>query len=126
MRAVVSQYFFPILSGDLIVTVAVGHREHILDAGSVFKIVSGSDLPDKDTVVRPKERNNPKGPPQQVPVHNRTQFHDSRDEFALRTIRAFAIGIGGEVGERHASLFFDFMGRFLFKCVKTHSIFHGG
>ena len=52
MRAVVSQYFFPILSGDLVVTVVVGHREHVLDAGSVFKFVSGSDLPDKDTVVR--------------------------------------------------------------------------
>jgi hypothetical protein len=52
MRAVVSQYFFPILSGDLVVTVAVGHREHILDTGSVFRFVSGSDLPDKDAVVR--------------------------------------------------------------------------
>jgi len=52
MRAVVSQYFFPILSGDLVVTVAVGNREHILNAESVFKLVSGSELPDKDTVVR--------------------------------------------------------------------------
>lgn len=52
MRAVVSQYFFPILSGDLVVTVAAGHREHVLDAGSLFKFVSGSDLADRDTVVR--------------------------------------------------------------------------
>jgi hypothetical protein len=52
IRAVVNQYFFPILSGDLVVIVVVGHREYVLDAGSVFESVSGSDLPDKDTVLR--------------------------------------------------------------------------
>ncbi len=52
MRAVVTQYFYPILSGDLVVTVVAGHREHVLDAKSIFKFISGSDLPDKDTVIR--------------------------------------------------------------------------
>ena len=52
IRAVVSQYFFPILSGDLVVTVVVGHEEHVLDARTIFEFISGSDLPEKDAVVR--------------------------------------------------------------------------
>jgi hypothetical protein len=52
IRAAVIQYFFPILSGDLVVTMVAGRNEYDLDAGSIFQVVSESDWPDKDTVRR--------------------------------------------------------------------------
>lgn len=52
MGAVINQYFFPILSSDLVVAIADGHRERIIDSTSIFKFVFESDLPKKDMVVR--------------------------------------------------------------------------
>ena len=52
IRAAVNQYFFPILSGDLVVTVIVGRNENNLDSVSIFEVVSKNNWPDKDTVLR--------------------------------------------------------------------------
>ena len=52
LKAVINQYFFPILSEDLVVIVAFGQSQQILDAKSIFQYVTLSDWPDKDTVLR--------------------------------------------------------------------------
>lgn len=51
IRAVVRQYFFPVLSGDLVVVVVAGHHEQVLDGGSIFEFVSRSEMRDKDIVA---------------------------------------------------------------------------
>lgn len=52
IRAVIHQYFFPILSGDLVVTVGSGRSSQTLDAGSLFTFVATTDWSDKDNVIR--------------------------------------------------------------------------
>ena len=52
IRAVINQYFFPILSGDLVVMVTSGHSQQVLDANSIFELVSTSGWPDRDTVLQ--------------------------------------------------------------------------
>ena len=52
VQAAVKQYFFPILSGDLVVKVVHGQREHILDGRTIFQCISESDWPDKGSVLR--------------------------------------------------------------------------
>ncbi|MCX8117097.1 MAG: hypothetical protein N3G78_04075 [Desulfobacterota bacterium] len=52
LRAVVNQYFFPILSGDLAVTVVEGNREQELSRLSILRFVENSNLPDRDSIRR--------------------------------------------------------------------------
>jgi hypothetical protein len=52
IQAVVKQYFFPILSGDLAVKVVDGQKEHLLDAGTILQRIFESDWSDKDSVLR--------------------------------------------------------------------------
>jgi len=52
IRAVIHQYFFPVLSGDLVVNVTSGGSSQTLDAESLFAFVEKTDWPDKDNVIR--------------------------------------------------------------------------
>ncbi|MBN1626672.1 MAG: hypothetical protein JW944_09125 [Deltaproteobacteria bacterium] len=52
MRAVISQYFFPILSGDLVVSISDRHNEKVLDSESIFRFVSIREFPNKEMAVR--------------------------------------------------------------------------
>jgi hypothetical protein len=52
IQAVVKQYFFPILSGDLVVNVVDGQREYILNDKTIFQCISESDWSDKESVLR--------------------------------------------------------------------------
>jgi hypothetical protein len=52
LRAVIHQYFFPLLAEDLVVIVASGRNQQVLDARSIFQYVSLSDWSEKDTVLR--------------------------------------------------------------------------
>jgi len=52
IRAVIHQYFFPLLAGDLVVAVGFGQGQQVLDARSIFQYVSLSDWSDKDAALR--------------------------------------------------------------------------
>lgn len=52
LRAAMDQYFFPILAGDLVVTVVDGGRSQVLTQESIFPIVSSTDWPDKAALIR--------------------------------------------------------------------------
>ena len=52
IRSVINQYFFPILSGDLAVTVAGGAHEQALDGKTLFAYIAGTDWPDRNGLVR--------------------------------------------------------------------------
>ncbi len=52
IRAVIHQYFFPLLAEDLVVAVAFGRNQQVLDARSIFQFISLSDWSDKDEILR--------------------------------------------------------------------------
>ena len=52
VRAVINQYSFPILTGDLVVTLASGRSQQALDAQSIFSFVSLTNWLDKGPVTR--------------------------------------------------------------------------
>jgi hypothetical protein len=51
IRAAINQYFFPILSGDLVVIISSGPNEKVLDAESIFSFVSSTSWEDKKTLI---------------------------------------------------------------------------
>lgn len=51
IRAAINQYFFPILSRDLVVIISSGPNEKVLDAESIFSFVSSTDWEDKKTLI---------------------------------------------------------------------------
>jgi len=52
IRSVIDQYFFPILSGDLVVTVAGGAHQQILDEENLFHYIEGTDWQDRKGLIR--------------------------------------------------------------------------
>jgi hypothetical protein len=52
IRATITQYFFPILSKDLIVTIDVGQSQQVLDSDNISGLVSATDWPDKEDFIR--------------------------------------------------------------------------
>jgi len=52
IRATIDQYFFPILAGDLVVTIADRHSQQILDKESIAQFVSATGWPDKDIILQ--------------------------------------------------------------------------
>ena len=52
IRSVINQYFFPILSGDLVVTVAGGANQQVLDEQNLFTYIDGTDWQDRKALIR--------------------------------------------------------------------------
>lgn len=52
IRSVIDQYFFPILSGDLAVTIAGGTNRQDLDEKNLFTYIEGTDWPDRKALIR--------------------------------------------------------------------------
>jgi hypothetical protein len=50
IRSAILHYFFPILSGDLVVTLRDGPGTNVLDAKSIFSFLDRTDWPDKNLV----------------------------------------------------------------------------
>ncbi len=52
IRSSICHYFFPILAGDLVVIVRNGPSEELLDADSIYGIVTRTEWPDRDAIIR--------------------------------------------------------------------------
>ena len=52
IRSVINQYFFPILSGDLAVTIAGGANRQALDEKNLFPYIESTDWPDRRGLIR--------------------------------------------------------------------------
>ncbi|OPY04602.1 MAG: hypothetical protein A4E67_02320 [Syntrophaceae bacterium PtaB.Bin038] len=52
IRSVIHQYFFPILSGDLVVTVSGGAHEQVLDGGNLCDYIESTGWQDRRALVR--------------------------------------------------------------------------
>ncbi len=52
IRSVINQYFFPILSGDLAVTVAGGAHQQALDGATLLAYIAGTAWPDRRALIR--------------------------------------------------------------------------
>lgn len=52
IRSTIHHYFFPILSGDLVVSIRNGNKEDILETDRIFKYLGETDWSDKVTISR--------------------------------------------------------------------------
>jgi hypothetical protein len=52
IRSTIHHYFFPILSGDLVVTVRNGNKEDILETNSIFRYLDKTGWADKEVISR--------------------------------------------------------------------------
>ena len=52
IRSVINQYFFPLLSGDLVVIVAAGTNQQVLDEKNLLTYIDGTDWHDRKALIR--------------------------------------------------------------------------
>lgn len=52
IRSAIHHYFFPILAGDLTMTIRHEGMEDVLDSGSIFTFLASSDWADRDLIAR--------------------------------------------------------------------------